>query len=233
MNAPTLATFDDLNRGAFRQIVQLYSADVDYVNVRLAQASQWLERSTERRIMPFAGLVQTRIAEGVRSSASSPSQPLAMVSGIAAYLPGGGYGSNAGQVRDFWVDETAPWVPELWAYSGITVDLLYPWATAPVRVNPVAVSGPTVDTGHVQLGPGVVCPPGTQVTITYGGGYGGPGGYPLELVEAVRMETVRQLLVELDPELTPDLKTDTLEHAIDRLLCHWRRRCSCQGRGHR
>lgn len=235
MTLPTIATFDDLNRGAFRQVVAYYANDQDYVTQRLTAASQWVERSCERRLMPFTGLVQTRVAQGVRADRGRPGSALTMVSGLALTTPTG-LSSPGPTCRDFWVDETGVWAPELWAYTGITVDLRYPWSTGTYRVPASAVSGPAVDTGHVTLGPGVDCPPGTEVTITYGGGYNTTGGgYPLDLVEAVRTETIRQLIVELDPELTPGLSGDVLERDTDRKLCRWRRRCSCgqNGKGHK
>lgn len=203
-----------LDQGAFHSVVQFYAGQEAYLDTRLAAASEAIEDMCQRRFMPFEGLVESYIAAGSGPDVGDRFTP----------MPVGGWGFAAqlandqllrqfpGQVRDYWLTQYAPKRPELWTYSDVRFSITWPWAMQAYEVPDGYLDGPDPDTGHLRIAPGVMCPPGSRIQVTYSGGY--TRGYPQALVEATRLECVRQLIVEIDPELVPALSTELLQKDI-------------------
>lgn len=192
---PMIATQDDLNRGAFAKIVKVYLAgnDPSYLDARLAGAAQTIEDLCGgRRFMPFT-VTENSIADGINID-QGMDIGLRDMGGFAANLDFGRPSSYGDLVRDLWVDETPPTRTDLWTYSDVSISIRPLWGGW-LTVDSTMFVGPD-ETGHITLNLGVVCPIGSRVTITYSGGY---QPYPLALVEACRLETVRQLMLEIDP----------------------------------
>jgi hypothetical protein len=205
-----IATQDDLNRGAFAKVVRTYlqSNDTAYLDVRLASAAQAIEEMCgNRRLMPFT-LTENPVADGVNPDQGEPSASLRDMGalGFAADLDYGRPTDFGSSVRDLWVDQYPPTRSDLWTYSDVSISIRPLWGGV-LNVPTSGFHGPD-ETGHIILNLGILCPLGSPVTITYSGGY--TEGYPLSLIEATRLETIRQLMLELDPGQTSHIDADAL-----------------------
>lgn len=206
-----LATVEDMQDGPYKYM--LTGGSASYLENVMVRASRRVESRCGHRFVPFTGITHTEYAEGVPMPEGSPSPGIALPLGTTMSLSRAtALGSGAGWVRDVWLDEFAPQYPELWTYSDVSVSVSPPIGGGPVPVG-AAVEGPYPDTGQLRLPVYTYCPPGSLITVVYGGGY--TVSYPDDLVQAAMMQAAKTLILALAPERrSSGLSTSDLEAEI-------------------
>jgi hypothetical protein len=129
-----------------------------------------------------------------------------------------GFGGNL--VRHFWLDQYAPFYPELWQYSieSVTLQLTY-GNTITLEPTGGGIMGPDVTDGHTWLRLGTFAPQGTRVTVVYSGGY--MNGIPPDLRRACLYQAQEFLVLDAEPETRHGVDLSELSNRIDRLLSPW------------
>lgn len=216
-DAPSFITVEELRAGALSEVVDFFANNMDYLNEVCITASQDIEDKCGRRFLPFVDLVETHTAEGIDPDGLGIGDSSLMPMGFAGSLAmseARAYGYSD-LVRDVWLKEHAPRRPELWAYTAVGVNLVRPWGdTADLPVD--GWTGPAADTGHMRFRIGTLIPQGTQITVTYSGGY--VNGVPHALKQAARLQAVRRLIIEVEPEARPNMGMAELDAEIADLL---------------
>lgn len=208
-----MAAEADLQDSPFKYA--LTGASDTYIASTLARASRTIEARCARRFVPFGPVTQNEIAEGISlDNSGSPDVPLSMA-GSLALSRARAYGQGGRSVRDFWLDEYAPKYPEQWTYTDVSVLIIPPFGGSGQAIAGNLV-GPFTDTGHLRLPFGTYCPVGSDVTITYSGGY--TGGVPDDLVQATMMQAVKLFILGIAPERRANMTTADLEAEIDALI---------------
>jgi len=206
-----------MSAGAFSYIVR--GIDPGYLATVMVRASRAVEARCARRFAPFT-VTESSTAEGVPmfGAGVDTSLPLPMVGALGMSRAAALGATNL--VQDFWVSECAPLWPELWTYQGIVVQLSRTWGDTQMLIATQLI-GPQPDTGHVRLPIGTYCPVGTIISVTYSGGY--TLGMPDDLVQAVKLQAAKSLIVEIEPEARPGMDTHDLEAEIVELLAPYAR----------
>ncbi len=220
MTAPLytpIATPTDMNSGALSFMLRGVSAA--YQQSVMVRASRSVEARCGRRFAPFT-VTESSTAEGVSPFAAGGDTGVPMSMAGSVGLSRARSLGVSSLVQDFWVSECAPLWPDLWAYSNLSVQLRHTWGdTQPL--TGAHLIGPETDTGHVRLPIGTFCPVGTTIVATYSGGY--ILGMPDDLVQAVKLQAAKSLIVEIEPENRPGMDTGDLEAEIIDLLAPYAR----------
>ncbi|MCD2193515.1 hypothetical protein LQ327_08980 [Actinomycetospora endophytica] len=220
--SPSFITVDELRAGAFSEVVEFYANNLDYLDEVVITASQDIEDRCDRRFLPFTDLVETHTAEGIDPDglgfADSDLGPLGL-EGSLALSQARAYGYQ-GLVRDVWLRQHAPRRVDLWAYTAVSVRIDRPWGDFTVLPTD-AWTGPTLDTGHMRFRIGTLIPQGSEITVTYSGGY--VNGMPHTLKQAARLEAIKRLIREVDPSARPNESTDALEADVVEALAGYAR----------
>lgn len=196
-NPTTLCTWAQFESGAFADLARGYTNPAAQTEL-LVEATRLCEQLTERRLVPFTGMTETHRATG-----GDPDEyPAAGVPMSQAASLGQSYARALGDVGDsvrhVWLHEHAARYPEMWAYTGVSAQVIttYGGSTA------VSVTGPEPDSGHIWLSLGSWVPPGSLIRFVYGGGY---TTIPADLVRAGKLMTASLIMRELQPnKLTRD-----------------------------
>lgn len=220
MTAPfytPIATPTDMSSGAlsfmFRGVTAAYQQSV------MIRASRAVEARCGRRFAPFT-VTESSTAEGVSMFGAGADSDLPLPMAGALGLSRARALGATSLVQDFWVSQCAPLWPELWTYTGLTVQLRRTWGDIQ-NLAATQLVGPETDTGHVRMPIGTYCPVGTTIVATYSGGY--TLGMPDELVQAVKLQAAKSLIVEIEPEARPGMDTGDLEAEIIDLLAPYAR----------
>jgi hypothetical protein len=184
------------------------SLDEDETRDLMLRATRACENYCRRRLVPFVGLVETHLAEGVDSTALAIASGFGDIAGLAS----AGYAraiNGGGQVRKIWVDQRPGLYQEMWAYSDVGVSV----ASSAGGVQAVTAAGLlggtsiAADTGELWFRSSV--PVGARVTVTYSGGY---MTIPQDLVQACRYMAAADVVDEDDfPGAGPSMNS----HADD------------------
>lgn len=220
MTAPLytpIATPTDMNSGALSFMLRGVSAA--YQQSVMIRASRSVEARCGRRFAPFT-VTESSTAEGASPFAAGGDTGVPMsMAGSLGLSRARSLGASS-LVQDFWVSECAPLWPDLWVYSNLSVQLRHTWGDTQPLLG-VHLIGPETDTGHVRLPIGTFCPVGTTIVATYSGGY--IIGMPDDLVQAVKLQAAKSLIVEIEPENRPGMDTGDLEAEIIDLLAPYAR----------
>lgn len=211
-----LAAPSDMLDGPLSYILK--GAKESFIAATLARASRNIEARCARRFAPFGPITQSERAEGVGSGVGNSDAPMSMSSALALSRARA-FGSFGDMVRDSWLDEYAPLLPELWTYSAVSVTVTAPFGGAGQTVIPV--EGPRPDTGHLRLPYGTYCPPGSTIAVTYSGGY--TVATPDDLVQATILQATKLFILSIEPEKRSGLGTDDLDLEIDALIAPYAR----------
>jgi hypothetical protein len=162
----------------------------------LIEGTRLCEEEAGRRLAPFTK-TETLRAAGIDPDeyAESVNMPL----DIAGTL-GMSYASAMGGislVRHVWLHEYPPHYPEMWEYSGLTVNIIRSYGGTQLLSPGQILEGPD-DTGHLQVTLGTFLPVGSRVQVGYSGGY--VTAVPASLVRANKYMSAAIILRELDPE---------------------------------
>ena len=210
-----IATLNDLQTGALKYITR--GVEAAYLADVLVRASRQVEHRCQRRFSPFYGLVESDVAEGVSAEGFGYGNGAQSLGFAGDFNTRRGYGDE--MVRDFWVRESAPQQSELWTYGALSVRILRPYSGDLLLASQVI--GPQSDTGHCRFLPGTYCPPGSTIVVTYSGGY--TGGFPEDLVQAVKLTAAKTLILEIEPQNRPGLDTNDLDGEITEILSAYAR----------
>lgn len=215
----TLMSTTDLSGGAVASITSFY--DPAYLQTMISRASRAVESKCGRRLAPFT-VTESHMASGVDiNGVGSAGDALPMsLAGSLGLDRARAYGATSGSVRDVWLEQWAPRYPELWTYSNMSVTLQRALDDVQQIASPL-INLPAVDTGHLRLRLGTYCPPGTIINVTYSGGY--TVAIPDDLVEACRLQLIKMLILENEPQNRPGLDTADLDGEILGYLAEYMR----------
>ena len=130
---------------------------------------------------------------------------------------------GAGQLtRHFWLDQFAPFHPELWTYDiqSITLDLTY-GNVQTIDFSHGGLTGPDTTDGHCWMRLGTFAPVGTRVEVVYGGGY--TLVIPPALKRACIFQAAKFLMMDAEPMLRAQMNTEELDALIVSILASWAR----------
>jgi len=187
-----LCTWAQFTSGAFADLARNYT-DVNVQSALLLEASREVETVCDRRLMPFANLVETQRAEALdvedALDAYVPLDPTSQLGFSRAQSLG-----STLLVRHFWVRETPPRYQDMWTGSISGIQLFRSFSGQQSVVSSTWQFEP--DTGHVRFQLGTFVPPGTTIQVTYSGGY---STVPANLVRASKLMTAWLIVRELAP----------------------------------
>lgn len=187
-----LCSASQLGSGAFADLVRSYAGGS--VAEILFEASRACETECNRRLMPFT-ITETHRAEGVDPDeyADSANLPLDLQGTL-----GNSYASSLGGsslIRHCWLNEYAPLYQDMWTYSNVSFKIVRSYGGSQDLISTNYI-GPTVDTGHVLFNLGMFIPIGSQISVTYSGGY---TTVPADLVRSCKWMAAAIVCRELDP----------------------------------
>ncbi|MDI5965722.1 hypothetical protein [Streptantibioticus silvisoli] len=188
-----LATSDQMQQGQFADLVRDYSSDA--LDQLMIEATRECEGTCGRRLAPFTQLPESHRAEGIDPDEYADSSNLPM--DIQGTL-GRSYADSLGAsslVRHVWLNETAPRYADLWSYDNLNVSLVRSYGGTETVTAGQLLSTDS-DTGHVFFQLGLYLPIGTNIRITYDGGY---KTIPADLVRACKLVAAVNALAEIDP----------------------------------
>lgn len=188
-----LITWGQLTEGAFADLVRGYTSPSAQADV-LIEATRDVEGLCNRRLTPFTVVGESHRAEGVDPDeyADGFAIPMDILSTLGA-----SYASALGAstlVREVWLNEYAVRYPEFWTYSNITVNVVRSYGGT--QNNVPILDGPVPDSGRIWFTLGTFVPVGSQVYVTYGGGY---TTVPADLVRISKYAAAAIVADELDP----------------------------------
>lgn len=186
-----LATAAQFQEGPFANLVSSFaSTAIDNIMIN---ATRLCESECDRRLAPFANIVETQRAEA-----------LDVEDALDAYIPldptsqlGFSRAQSLGStllVRHFWVREYPSRYPELWAGSISAINLYRSYSGS--QIVDMSTMQYEPDTGHCRFQLGTFVPPGTTIQVTYSGGY---LTVPADLIEACRFMAAGLVVKQLDP----------------------------------
>lgn len=188
-----LLTWEQLTEGAFKDLVRGYTDPTAQADV-LMEATRDVEGMCNRRLVPFTVVGESHRAEGVDPDeyADGFAIPMDILSTLGA-----SYASALGAstlVREVWLNEYAARHPEFWAYSNVTVNVVRSYGGT--QNNVPILDGPVPDSGRIWFTLGTFVPVGSQVYVTYSGGY---TTFSADLVRIGKLAAAAIVAEELDP----------------------------------
>lgn len=190
----SLASLADFGIGPFSDLAS--AIEPEALQDFLLEGTRACEDLTERRLAPFT------ITETLRASALDPDE-YAESANIPMDIQGTlglSYATTLGAVtlvRHAWLHEHPPRYQDMWAYSGLTVEIIRSYGGTETLIPSQILDGPD-DTGHLWFQLGQFIPIGSRVRCTYSGGY--TVAVPAPLVRANKLLTAEIIIRELDPE---------------------------------
>jgi hypothetical protein len=183
----------------------------------LAEGTRLCEEACDRRLAPFT-VTETHRAEGMDPDeyADSANMPMDIYGSLGvSYAQALGVTSL---IRHCWLHEMPARYPDMWAYSGVSIEIIRSYGGNQVLAPTQVLDGPD-DTGHVWFQLGLYLPVASRIRVTYSAGY---QTVPASLVRACKYMTAGIIVRELQPddsEHDPDLlREDALA-----ILAAWQR----------
>lgn len=188
-----LATSADMRSGGFADFVRSYSDTA--LDSLMMEATRACEGIAARRLAPFTGLTESQRAEGVDPDEYTDGGNLPLdLSGTLGRSYAAALGASS-LVRHVWLNEYAPRYPEFWSYSDLSIIVVRSYGgTQPVTPGQIISQDP--DTGHIFFQLGLFLPVGSDIKITYSGGY---QTIPADLTRAAKFMAASLAATEIDP----------------------------------
>ncbi len=189
-----LITWAQLTQGAFADLVRGYT-DPAAQGALLLEATREVEGMCDRRLTPFTITHESHRAEGIDPDEinGDSSVPMDIRSTISlSYATA--LGATANLARQVWLNEYAARFPEFWAYSNFSVSVVRSYGGSQGGV--AILDGPAVDSGRVWFLLGSFIPVGSQLYVTYSGGY---QTVPADLARVCKLTAAALVAEELDP----------------------------------
>lgn len=185
---------------------------VEQVDTLMLRATRSVEAKCDRRLAPFT-ITETSRAEGVDpADPGFNGWPLDLIAAL-----GRSEAMSLGTttlVRDVWLRQYAPVMPEQWTYSDIGIELARAFGDTE-QVNTLFLEGPEPDTGHMRFQLGTFCPVGTTIRVTYSGGY---DPIPQDLATATLYTAAKQAIRFAELETRKGMDISDLDETILDLL---------------
>lgn len=200
---PLLATPTQMQEGAFADLVRAFSPQA--LQDLMAEATRACETECGRRLAPFT-ITESHRAEGVDPDeyADTTSIPIDFA-GTLGRSYAGALGAQT-LVRHLWLNQYPPHFSELWTYSNVSGLIIRSFGgSQPVPQS--QLTGPE-DDGHVWFQLGTFLPVGSEVRMTYSGGY---TTTPADLVRACKWFAASIAVAELDPQESMGHSKEDLE----------------------
>lgn len=212
-----LASIEDFQIGPFADLASAIAPTA--LEAYLLEGTRLCEDMTERRLAPFT------VTETLRASALDPDEYAESASipmDIQGTL-GMSYATTLGAVtlvRHAWLHEHPPRYQDMWAYSGLTVEIIRSYGGTETLIPSQVLDGPD-ETGHLWFQLGQFIPVGSRIRCTYSGGY--TVAVPAPLVRANKLLTAEIIIRELDPDITVPAGPDELHADAVAVLANWSR----------
>lgn len=179
----------------------------------MAQATRSIENQCERRLAPFTGVTESQRAIGVDQGVLAGSDMPLDLTGALGRSQALAF-SSTNMVRDIWLREYAPVLPDMWAYTVTQIQLVRAYGDTEL-VTPSSVEGPEPDSGHIRFRLGTFIPEATTVRVTYDGGY---QQTPEDLQLACIYRAFKFAVVGSEPETRKDMSTAELDAEVLTLI---------------
>lgn len=186
-----LASAAQMLQGRFADLCRdVDPAELDQIMI---EATRECEDHVDRRLAPFAALVETQRADALdvedALDAYVPLDPTSQLGFSRAQSLG-----STLLTRHFWVREYPPRYPDMWTGAISGIELLRSFSG--IQTVDISQIQYEADTGHVRFQLGTFVPPGTTIVATYSGGY---STVPASLVRACKLMAASLVATELDP----------------------------------
>lgn len=217
-DSPTpLASSADMETGMFADLIRDYSPDGR--DQLMIDATRVCEGIAGRRLAPFTAIPESHRATGIDPDETSFSTGIPVsVQATLGMSYASSLGSGADMVRHVWLNEFAPRYPDMWTYSDLSVTVFL--SIGGSQQFPAAqLIGAEPDSGHIWFQLGSFIPPGSQISVTYSGGY---TTVPADLARACKLQAAVLALGELDPAGTQyGHDANTLSKQAESILCRY------------
>jgi hypothetical protein len=188
-----LATFAQLNTGAFADLVRDY--DPQAQEDLMIEATRMCESEADRRLVPFT-LTESHRAEGVDPDEYADVANLPMdLQGTIGSSYANALGSTTSLVRHCWLNEYGSRYPEFWAYTDVAVQIVRSYGGSE-NFTVSQLIGPEPDSGHLWFQLGTFLPVASIIRVTYSAGY---TTIPANLARACKYMAASIAVRELDP----------------------------------
>ena len=217
---PALATVADLQR-RFPEVVQGIEPQV--LADILVEATSFIEDNTNRRLAPFTNHICEERLFGI-----APDE----YGDVSADMPIDIYGSlgiskaaalgASDLVRHMWLDQYAPFYPELWTYN-ITSFIIYRTYGdhQTIDISNGGIIGPNTTDGHVWFRLGTFIPEGTYARVIYSGGY--TLGAPPALRRACLFQAIKYVILECEPQMRASMDLKEIDEVVMSNIAVWAR----------
>ena len=215
-----LATVEDL-QARFPEVVA--GVDSTVLQDILVEATSYIEDNTNRRLAPFKGHICEERLFGI-----SPDE----YGDVSADMPIDIYGSlgiskaaalgASDLVRHMWLDQYAPFYPELWTYSIESFTIYRTYGDyQPIDFANGGILGPNVTDGHVWFRLGTFIPEGTFAKVVYSGGY--TEGTPPALRRACLFQAIKYVILECEPQMRTSMDLKEIDAVVEGNIATWAR----------
>ena len=215
---PALATVADLQQ-RFPEVTQ--GIDPGVLADILVEATSFIEDNTSRRLAPFTNHICEERLFGI-----SPDE----YGDVSADMPIDIYGSlgiskaaalgASDLVRHLWLDQYAPFYPELWTYSITSMRIFRTYGDyQDIDFNHGGILGPNITDGHVWFRLGTFIPEGSFVKVVYSGGY--TLGVPPALRRACLFQAIKYVILECEPQMRSAMDLKEIDAVVEANIVNW------------
>jgi hypothetical protein len=201
-----------MQQGMFADLVRDYSPDA--LDQLMIEATRECEGLCSRRLAPFTQIPESHRAEGIDPDEYTDAANLPMdLQGTLGRSYAFALGASS-LVRHLWLNQYAAQYPEYWTYANLNISLVRSYGGTQDLTSANLLST-DVDTGHVFFQLGLFLPVGTNIRVTYDGGY---RTIPADLVRAGKYMAASIAVVELDPapqSHDPDMLRERAAQILD------------------
>jgi len=189
----------------------------------LVEATSFIEDVTGRRLAPFTGHSCEERLFGIAADEYGD---------VSADMPIDIYGSlgiskaaalgASDLVRHLWLDQYAPFYPELWTYDIKSMVLYRTYGdTQTIDFANGGITGPNITDGHVWFRLGTFIPEGTFVRVIYNGGY--TKGIPPALRRACLFQAIKYVILECEPQMRSSMDLGQVDQVVETNIMNWTR----------
>jgi hypothetical protein len=188
-----LCTAEQLTEGAFSDLFKDYSdqalADILSESTRICEGE-----AGDRRLAPFT-ITETTRADAIDPDEYPPGANMPMpIQGTIGWSEALALGGND-LVRHCWLSQFPNKYPDLWEYSGVSVEVIRSYAGTET-ITAQILDGPD-NTGHLWFQIGTLIPVGSRLRVTYSGGF--TVAVPADLSRASKLVCAWLAITELNP----------------------------------
>ena len=189
----------------------------------LVEATSYIEDNTNRRLAPFNGHICEERLFGISPDEYgdvSADMPIDIF-GSLGMSKAAALGAND-LVRHLWLDQYAPFYPELWTYNITSMTIYRTYGDSQnIDFNHGGILGPNVTDGHVWFRLGTFIPEGTFVKVVYGGGY--TLGTPPALRRACLFQAIKYVILECEPQMRSAMDLKEIDSVVETNIINWAR----------